>query len=82
MATENIRDMNNWTYLMENSSYLKWVNKVCPHCINKKDCGKSDYDCLNMGGFMCKLGASNFENVEYIRKNIDSDIKVTIGNKK
>ena len=28
---------------------------------------------------MYKSGASNFENIEYIRKNIDSNIKVTIG---
>jgi len=73
MATENIRDMSNWEYLLNESQKKidnEWTKKVCPHCIYTIDCDGSGRECEERGGFSYKAGASDKENKEYIDKNI------------
>ena len=85
MATENIRDMYNWVYLLEDSQRkvdANWTGKVCPHCIYTEECNGSTQECEERGGFMYKDGASDSENKEYIKKKIGTDIKFKTGSQK
>lgn len=83
MVTENIRDMNNWVYLLDKSQRKineEWTGNVCPHCIYNEHCDGSINGCKERGGFMYNTGASDEENGEYIEKNFPN-IKFKKGSK-